>query len=37
VRDIVVGTLYALVDGAIAGLIFACVHNLVAGGKEGTT
>ena len=34
VRDIVAGTLYALVDGAIAGLIFACIYNLIAGGKE---
>ena len=34
VRDIVAGTLYALVDGAIAGLIFASIYNLVAGGKE---
>lgn len=34
VRDIAVGTLYALVDGTIAGLIFACLYNLVARGKE---
>jgi len=34
VRDIVVGTLYALVDGAIAWLIFACIYNLITGGKE---
>jgi hypothetical protein len=34
VRDILAGTLYALVDGAIAGLLFACTYNLVAGGKE---
>ena len=34
IRDIVAGTLYALVDGAIAGLIFSCIYNLVAGGKE---
>ena len=35
VRDIVAGTLYALLDGAIAGLIFACIYNLIAGSKEG--
>jgi hypothetical protein len=34
VRDIVAGTIYALVDGAIAGLVFASIYNLVAGGKE---
>jgi hypothetical protein len=34
VRDIVAGTLYALVDGAVAGLIFACIYNLVASNKE---
>ena len=34
VRDILAGTLYALVNGAIAGLLFACIYNLVAGGKE---
>ena len=31
VGDIVVGTLYALVDGAVAGLVFAWLYNLVAG------
>lgn len=34
VGDLLVGTLYALVDGAVSGLIFASVYNLLAG-KEG--
>ncbi len=28
---VIVGTLYALVDGAIAGLVFAWLYNLLAG------
>ena len=29
--DLIVGTLYALVDGAIAGFVFAWLYNLIAG------
>lgn len=29
--DVLVGTAYGLVDGAIAGLIFAWLYNLIAG------
>jgi hypothetical protein len=35
--DLIVGTVYALVDGAISGLIFACIYNLAVGNKESTT
>ncbi|MGE5851439.1 MAG: hypothetical protein ACM362_15025 [Candidatus Methylomirabilota bacterium] len=31
--SIVVGTLYAVLDGAVAGLLFGWIYNLVAGGK----
>jgi hypothetical protein len=31
--DILVGTLYALVDGTVCGLVFCWVYNLVAGKK----
>ncbi len=31
VGDLVVGTLYALVDGAICGLVFGCLYNLFVG------
>ena len=34
--DLVVGTLYAFVDGAISGLIFACIYNLLVGHKKST-
>ena len=30
IGDVIVGTLYALLDGAIAGLIFALLYNLFA-------
>lgn len=29
-RDVVVGTLYALVDGGVAGLLFGWIYNLSA-------
>ncbi|MFQ5823024.1 MAG: hypothetical protein ACE5JB_03115 [bacterium] len=29
--DLIVGTLYALVDGAVAGLVFSWLYNLFAG------
>jgi len=29
--DLIVGTLYALVDGAVAGLVFGWLYNLLAG------
>ena len=32
VGDVLVGTGYALVDGAIAGAVFAWLYNLCAGG-----
>ena len=32
---VMVGTLYALLDGAVAGLIFGWVYNLVAGQRKG--
>jgi hypothetical protein len=32
--DIIIGTLYALVDGAFCGLIFGGVYNLSVGRKE---
>lgn len=35
VADLIVGTLYALVDGAIAALIFVCIYNALVG-KENT-
>ena len=31
--DIIVGTLYALVDGTVCGLVFGWVYNLFAGRK----
>lgn len=31
IGSVVTGTLYAAVDGAIAGLLFAWIYNLVAG------
>jgi hypothetical protein len=36
VGDIVAGTLYALVDGAIGGLLFAWLYNLIAAPKRNT-
>ena len=33
--DLIIGTLYALVDGAFGGLIFAYLYNLLLG-KEST-
>lgn len=33
--DLIIGTLYALVDGAFSGLIFAFLYNLLLG-KEST-
>ena len=35
VGDLIVGTLYALVDGAITGLIFVFIYNALVG-KEST-
>jgi len=35
--SVIVGTLYAVVDGAIAGLVFAWLYNLLLGkGSAGT-
>ena len=31
--DVLVGTLYALIDGAIGGLVFAWLYNLLAAEK----
>ena len=31
IGDVIVGTLYALLDGAIAGAIFAWLYNVLAG------
>lgn len=31
--DLIVGTLYALIDGAVCGFIFAWVYNLLLGTK----
>ena len=36
IGDLIVGTLYALVDGAVTGLIFVCIYNTLVG-KESTT
>lgn len=33
--DLIVGTLYALVDGAVAGLVFGWLYNLL--GAKGST
>lgn len=32
--DMISGSLYALVDGAIAGLIFGWLYNLIAGNRS---
>ncbi len=32
--SVIVGTLYALLDGAVAGLIFAWLYNLFVGKKS---
>lgn len=29
--DLIVGTLYALVDGAVSGLVFVSIYNFLAG------
>ena len=34
VGDLIVGTLYALVDGAVAGLIFVCIYNSLVGNER---
>jgi hypothetical protein len=34
VSDVVVGTLYALVDGAVCGWVFAWLYNLFAGKRS---
>ena len=34
VSDITVGTLYALIDGSVCGLVFGWVYNLFVGSKE---
>ena len=34
IGDVIVGTLYALVDGAICGLVFGWLYNLFVGKKE---
>ena len=31
IGDVIVGTLYAMLDGAVGGLIFALLYNLFAG------
>jgi hypothetical protein len=33
--SVVTGTLYALVDGAIGGFLFAWIYNLFAGARRG--
>ncbi len=30
-RNVIVGALYAVVDGGIGGLLFGCIYNLCAG------
>ena len=35
--DVIVGTLYALLDGAIGGLIFGWLYNLIAGNTSEET
>ncbi len=35
VGSVIVGTLWALVDGAVGGAIFAWLYNLVAGRRAG--
>ena len=35
--DTIAGSLYALVDGAIAGLIFGWLYNLIAGNRNSRT
>ena len=32
--DMIAGSLYALVDGAIAGLVFGWLYNLIAGTRK---
>ncbi len=32
--DVIVGSLYALVDAAVVGFIFGWLYNLLAGGKS---
>ena len=32
--DAIAGSLYALVDGAIAGLVFGWLYNLIAGSRQ---
>ena len=32
--DVIVGTLYALVDGAVCGLVFGWIYNLFVGEKK---
>jgi ABC-type phosphate transport system permease subunit len=32
--DVIVGSLYALVDAAVVGFIFGWLYNLIAGGKN---
>jgi hypothetical protein len=34
IGDLIAGTLYALVDGALTGLIFVCIYNALVGNKE---
>jgi ABC-type phosphate transport system permease subunit len=36
IGDVIVGTLYALLDGAIAGLVFGWLYNLLVGRRETT-
>ncbi len=35
--DMIAGSLYALVDGAIAGLVFGWLYNLIAGTRSSRT
>ena len=35
--DTIAGSLYALLDGAIAGLIFGWLYNLIAGNRNSRT
>ncbi len=35
IRQVIVGTLYGLCDGAIGGLVFGFIYNMFAGGSGG--
>jgi len=36
VGDLIVGTIYALVDGAVTGLILVCIYNALVSNKKST-